>query len=188
MEIIYFKNAQDFRKWLEQNYQSCSGIWMKFFKKHTAKENIAYEKAVEEAICFGWIDSLIKKIDEDSYIRKFTPRSNDKNWSRVNQLRVSKLLKENRMKKAGLEKIDSEMLCRIQNNDIPAKKEISLPDFIKRQFMIHEPAWTNFQKLAASYQRQYLHWILQAKKERTQEKRLEESIQLLQANKKLGMK
>ena len=188
MEIIHFKNEIAFEKWIAENYLSSAGIWMKFFKKHTKKENITYEKAVEIAICWGWIDSLIKRVDDDVYLRKFTPRSNCKNWSRVNKIRVIKLLKKGKMTKAGLQKIDSEILQEIRSKNISDKRKIEIPDFIRQHLKLHEPAWKNFTNLAVSYQNNYILWITQAKREETKEKRLNEAIKLLCENKKLGMR
>jgi uncharacterized protein YdeI (YjbR/CyaY-like superfamily) len=103
---IHFKNRGDFRHWLEKNHRKSQGIWMIFYKKHTKRDNITYDESVEEAICFGWIDSILKKVDEDKYIRKFTPRTNTKNWSDANKRRATKLIKNGKMNEAGLNKID----------------------------------------------------------------------------------
>ena len=156
-------------------------------------ESIPYQEALEEALCFGWIDSLIKKIDEDRYARKFTPRTNTAKWSEINKKMVEVLINEGRMTEAGLKKIDSYLKTgKVEWEDeriIPKKREESvIPEFILKAYSENEPAMGNFQKLSTSCKREYLLWITQAKREETILKRLKESIDLLKQNKKLGLK
>ncbi|MDH3841162.1 MAG: hypothetical protein OES35_09605, partial [Chromatiales bacterium] len=80
----HFPDRDSWRAWLEKNHASCRGIWLVFFKKHTGRSSISYDAAVEEALCFGWIDSLIRRLDEDRFARKFTPRTDTKKWSAAN--------------------------------------------------------------------------------------------------------
>ena len=87
METLYCKNRDDWRIWLEKNYQSEQEIWLIYYKKHTKKPTVTYNDAVEEAICFGWIDSLVKTIDQDTYMQKYTPRKSKSLWSLVNKNR-----------------------------------------------------------------------------------------------------
>lgn len=190
---IHFKNRIDFRYWLENNHRKSQGIWMIYYKKHTKRENITYDESVEEAICFGWIDSIIKKVDEDQYVRKFTPRTNIKNWSDANKRRAAKLIKIGKMNEAGLNKIDINIKREI--NDLAGNitkekntKELEIPDFIVEEFAKNEPALINFKNLATSYKRHYILWITNAKRKETINNRLKESIELLKENKKLGLR
>jgi uncharacterized protein YdeI (YjbR/CyaY-like superfamily) len=193
LDNIHFKNSLQFRQWLEDNHDKSPGIWMIFYKKHTKKENILYEEALDEALCFGWIDSIIKRIDNEKYLRKFTPRTNTENWSDANKSKVVKLIKNGRMNEAGLKKIDSYLKTgkvdwdkeTIKNEKI---KELKIPDFIKKEFARNEPALTNFNNLAPTYKEHYIYWISSAKRDDTIRKRLDESIELLKENKKLGLK
>ncbi len=190
---IHFKSRIDFRNWLETNFDQIDGIWMIFFKKNTQKQNITYNEAVEEALCFGWIDSTVKRIDEESYIQKFTPRSNTKNWSDPNKIRVLKLIENGQMTQAGLNKIDLYLKTGIIDWEVEpklkgVKKPLEVPEFIKNYFLTHQPALNNFNKLAPSYQKEYVLWVVDAKREKTRMKRLKESVDLLKENKKLGMK
>ncbi len=102
---LYVTNRQDWRSWLEKNYASQGEVWLIFYKKPSPNANISYEDAVEEALCFGWIDSLIQKIDDETYGRKFTPRAINAKWSPSNRRRVAKLVREGRMTEAGLAKV-----------------------------------------------------------------------------------
>ena len=106
MEKLYFQNANDWRKWLEQNHHESSGIWLVFYKKESGKPTLDYDEAVEEALCFGWIDSIIKNVDEQQYLRKFTPRKVESKWSDLNKKRVEKMIKLGRMTKTGAAKIE----------------------------------------------------------------------------------
>ena len=192
-EEIHFKNRSDFREWLKINHDKSDGIWMIYFKKHTKKENITYSDALDEALCFGWIDSTKKGIDEEKYIWKFTPRTNVKNWSDVNKLRVNNLIKEGLMTEAGLKKIDlylktGKVDWKVEPKVKREKPPLVVPDFIPEYFSKHEPALTNFNNLAPSHKKNYVLWISDAKREETRTKRLKEAVQLLKQNKKLGMK
>jgi uncharacterized protein YdeI (YjbR/CyaY-like superfamily) len=193
LEYIHFNNKEEFRNWLQKNHESSSGIWMIFLKKHTDKECINYNDALEEALCFGWIDSLIKKIDDEKYARKFTPRKNSTKWSEINKKKVIELIENDRMTQAGLEKIAFVINSSINNselNDYQKKKttKFVIPDFIIEEFAKNEPALINFNNLAPSHQRNYILWITNAKREETIMKRINESIELLKENKTLGLK
>ncbi len=190
---IHFKTGKAFRVWLENNFNQVDGIWMIFFKKHTKKENITYNEAVEEALCFGWIDSTKKRIDDEKYVYKFTPRTNTKNWSDSNKLRVLDLIKNGKMTKVGLKKIDLYIKTgKVDWKVVPKHQrkaiELKVPEFISSYFSNHEPALSNFKKLSPSHQRNYIAWISNAKRPETINKRLEEATSLLKQNKKLGMK
>jgi len=193
LEQVYFNNRASFRSWLEKNHDKSPGIWMIYYKKHVKIDCIAYNEALEEALCFGWIDSLIKKLDEDRYARKFTPRTDTGKWSEVNKKLVLALIEKGIMIEAGLRKIDSYLKTGTVNWNVEKtqEKEINeliIPDFIEEAFSKNEPALTNFNSLSQTYQRHYILWITNAKKEETIQARLKESIELLKDNKKLGLK
>ena len=105
MKQLYVTNRGQWREWLSTNHATKDGIWLIFYKKETSRPSIAYEIAVEEALCFGWIDSIIKKIDAARYARKFTPRSDKSYWSQLNKKRAAKMIRRGRMTEVGLAKI-----------------------------------------------------------------------------------
>lgn len=191
LENISFTNRESFRDWLESNHDKSSGIWMIFYKKHTEKGWITYKEALEEALCFGWIDSIVKKVDSESYVRKFTPRTNISNWSDVNKNLVIKLIKNGKMTDAGLRKIDIYLKTGKVEWDTKSiaddKKELQIPDYIINEFAQNEPALTNFNNLPKSHKRYYVLWITSAKKEETILNRLKKSTELLKENKRLGI-
>ena len=183
LEQLFFENREAFRNWLEQHHESSPGIWMVYYKKHTDQPCIAYREALEEALCFGWIDSTLKKVDEERYLRKFTPRRKGSKWSQVNIRIAQALIREGKMTRAGLGKWENHEPLK----ELPGK-EIPLPEFLREAFARNKPALENFQNLAPSYRRQYILWITTAKTPETVQKRINESIGLLKENRKLGMK
>src|SRR4030042_4761773 len=110
---LYFTKREEWRKWLEKNHSSCEEVWLRYYKKPSGKPRIPYTDAVEEALCFGWIDGKIKRINEDNYIQRFTPRRKGSRWSKYNIDRVQKLIREGLMTPAGL-KVYQEALVKPQ--------------------------------------------------------------------------
>src|SRR5207248_6123233 len=109
MEIgttLYVKDRRQWRSWLARHHRTAPEIWLIYYKKHSGRPRIPYEDAVEEALCFGWIDSIVKAIDGETFAQKFTPRRDSSKWSALNRRRVRKLIQEGRMTEAGLAKIN----------------------------------------------------------------------------------
>ena len=177
------------RAWLRKHHGSESEVWLVFHKRHTGRPNISYNDAVEEALCFGWIDSIIQKIDEERYARKFTPRKRGSKWSALNKRRIAGLMSEGRMTKAGAATItfqdDADDYGRTPQLRL---RQVSPPPFMVQQLKKKHTAWENFQQLAPSYRRNYIAWISAAKTDKTRTSRLKEAVVLLSQNKKLGMK
>jgi len=193
LEQLFFKNNVAFRNWLKKNHNKSAGIWMIFYKKHIKKESLYYKEALDVALCYGWIDSTVKRLDDERYIQKFTPRNNTKTWSEVNKRKVNELIRKGLMTEAGLKKIDiylktGKVDWEIKENVVKEINKFNIPDYILKEFSKNEPALTIFNKLAPSHKKQYILWITNAKKPETIKKRLEESIVLLKDNKKLGLK
>jgi uncharacterized protein YdeI (YjbR/CyaY-like superfamily) len=188
MKEVYIKNRVEWRKWLFRNHNKNSGIWLVFYKKKTDKPALAYETAVEEALCFGWIDSIIKKIDDSKYARKFTPRKNQSKWSQINKKRASKMIEEGRMTKTGISRIEfAKQTGQWDQNAGPNIDFNISPEFAAALNKNHR-ANENFETLAPTYRRQYTGWINTAKRPETKKKRIAESIALLQNGEKLGLK
>ena len=192
MEIsrkLYVANRADWRAWLERHHETHTEIWLIYYKKHTGRPTIPYDDAVEEALCFGWIDSTVKRIDDEKYAQRFTPRKDSSNWSALNKKRIRKLIQEGKMTKAGLAKISEEVLSERESNSPKVRRrDVTLPSFFKEALIANEHAWANFNSLAPSYRSDYIKWVSMAKKEATRDRRLKEAIELLALNKKLGLK
>lgn len=189
MEIrktLYVTSREEWRAWLTEHYQSETEVWLVYYKKHTGRPRISYDHAVEEALCFGWIDSIVKRIDEEKFAQRFTPRRDCTRWSALNKRRLRKLIREGRMTESGLAKIDLKMLG--EETQEQSKGDLDIPRFVKQALMANAKAWENFRNLAPSYRRHYIGWIMHAVKEETRERRLREAVLLLEQNKKLGLK
>jgi len=183
--IFRAKDREGWRVWLAEHHASEKVVWVVFSKKHTGESCMSYGESVEEALCYGWIDSTVKRIDDMTYARKFTPRTDTENWSELNKRRLVKCIQEGRMTDAGLAKIG-------HSNEKPMRptmpKVLRVPSFMTKALKRNPQAWKNFKALAPSHQRRYTFWIALAKREETREKRLDEAISLLTENKKLGPK
>lgn len=188
LETIHLKDAQSWRNWLRHNHDKVAGIWLIYYKKHTGQPRVQYDEAVEEALCFGWIDSIVKRIDEDTYMQKFTPRKPLSNWSPSNKKRVEKLINSGKMSAPGIKAVNTAK----ENGkwDDPYSSQIHFklsPEFIDL-LKTNRLAFVNFDRLAPSQKKQYSNWVMSAKKPETRLKRFTEMIRLLEKDKKPGMK
>ena len=182
MEIgktLYVTTREKWRAWLTKHAQSETEVWLIYYKKHTGRPRIPYDDAVEEALCFGWIDSIGKRMDDERFAQKFTPRRDWTNWSALNKRRLRKLISEGRMTEAGLAKIDRAMLGK-ETQATKSKGDDEIPRFIQQALMANAQAWENFQKLTPYRRRAYVQLVTGAKKEETRERRLREAIALLE--------
>lgn len=189
MEITktaYATNRAEWRAWLEKHHATEKEIWLVYYKKGAGKPSATYMESLEEALCFGWIDSLIQKIDEEKYARKFNPRRAGSKWSELNKHLVAKLVKEGRMTEAGLAKVDFSLPAAEAAR--PKRTPLPLPDWLKTGLMTSPKAWENFICLPPSHRRNYIGWISDAKKEETRQRRIQEAIQMLEKNQKLGLR
>ena len=188
MKQVYAKNRPEWRQWLEENHKKEKEIWLVYYKKSSGKPSVAYTESVEEAICFGWIDGIVKKIDEETYTHKFTPRKRSSKWSPTNIRLAEKMIKEGKMAKAGRAAFDQRENYGEKIQEMRAASEIPLTPEIEKALMGNKKAWENFNNLAPGYKKQYAGWLVAAKRPETREQRLEEAIRLLEQNQKLGMK
>ncbi len=183
IETLDVRSRQKWGKWLKEHHDSQSEIWLVFHKRHTDITCISYNDAVEEALCFGWIDSIVRRLDDARYARKFTPRRAGSKWSTINRRRYADLKSRGLLAEPGLKRAPE---C--QSSDSPRPSVSALPSYIEETLKTVPPAWQYFKQLAPSYQRAYIGWIESAKREETKEKRLREALSLLAAGKKLGLK
>ncbi len=188
MKQLYITNRNQWHNWLCEHHITGAGVWLIFYKKETSKPTIEYEDAVEEALCFGWIDSIIKKIDDERYARKFTPRKDGSKWSALNKKRANKMIKEGRMTNVGLVKIQTAKKTGLWEKDVRPQISFDIPPELAKALAQNKKAKKNFDKLAPSYRKQYIGWIKVAKRAETKKRRIEESLILLEKGKKLGMK
>jgi uncharacterized protein YdeI (YjbR/CyaY-like superfamily) len=185
---LYVTNRDDWHSWLERNYYATREVWLVYFKKHTGKPSIPYEDSVEEASCFGWVDTLVKKLDDKRFARKFVPRKTGSKWSESNKKRAERMMREGRMTEAGLARIRAAKESGEWFKALVHKKELVIPPYLEKALASNKKALESFDKLALSHKRNYVGWIDSAKKEETRVRRLAEAIRLLEQNKKLGLK
>jgi len=185
---LYISNKKEWRKWLEKNHSRENEIWLVYYKKHTGRDCVPYNDAVEEALCFGWIDSIVRRIDDEKYAQKFTPRKENSKWSESNKKRVDLLIKQNKMTEAGFAKINKAKETGKWDEAIAFPDVDNLHADFKNELDKNPIAKENFSHFAPSYKKHFIGWISAARKEETRNNRIKEAIGLLVKNQKLGLK
>jgi uncharacterized protein YdeI (YjbR/CyaY-like superfamily) len=184
LKTLDVRSCAQWRVWLEKHHDSETEIWLVFYKLHTGRKSPAYEETVEEALCFGWVDSLVRRLDDDRFARKFTPRNADSRWSPSNIRRYAELQRRGRLTPAGQARPPTSRIA-----VAPARRATPTPPpYIERAFRSAPKAWKEFEKLAPSHRRAFIGWIDAAKREETKQRRLKESIAKLEAGERLGLK
>ena len=169
-------NLTDWRGWLAKNHDHEQEVWLVYFKAASDKTNIDYESSVEEALCFGWIDSIIQQIDDEKYARKFNPRRMESKWSETNKRRAVKVIREGRMTEAGMAKITFDVSKVDISKPKTKRPPVNLPDKIEKALKSRPKVWEAFQGIMPSLQRNYILWLSDAKKPETFERRLERLV------------
>jgi len=186
MKTLHVRTLTQWRDWLAKHHPSESEVWLIFYKQHTGVASIEYKDALDEALCFGWVDSLVKRLDDRRFARKFTPRRADSRWSDVNRKRYAELQAEGRLKAPGMERAPTSRgsAARPPRMEMPAK----LPAYIQAALKKNAAARRHFDALPVSQRRRYFAWIESAKREETKLRRLAEAIRLLASGQELGLK
>jgi uncharacterized protein YdeI (YjbR/CyaY-like superfamily) len=186
MKTLLVRTVDEWRDWLDEHHASESELWLIFHKRHTGVASIDYKDALDEALCVGWVDSLVKRLDDRRYAIKFTPRRADSRWSATNRARYAELKASGRLKPAGIKRppTDRDYGPRPTKLPMPSK----LPPYIQAALRNHPTALHHFEALATEQRRRYLAWIESAKREETKLRRLKESIRLLASGEVLGLK
>jgi uncharacterized protein YdeI (YjbR/CyaY-like superfamily) len=182
LNTLDVRTRKQWRHWLAEHHASNPGIWLVRHKRHTSVTSMPYEDLVREALCFGWIDSLIKRLDDDRYAIKVTPRKPTSKWSDINRRRW------NELKAAGLLAAAGHAAAPTGSRYAPTPSIPELPAYVARAFRTNIRAWQFFQALAPTYRRDFVAWIHRAKRPETRERRIRESIERLSAGRKLGLK
>jgi len=181
--ILDALTRRQWRTWLKEHHRSVTEIWLVFYKGRAGVNYLSYEDAVEEALCYGWVDSIVKRLDDYRYARKFTPRKANSKWSSANRRRYASLAQRGLLADAGLKRAPTS-----RSGDAPRPSATELPTYIEQALSADPRAWRSFQQLAPSYRRAYIGWIDSAKREETRVRRLREAVRLLAAGEKLGLK
>ena len=186
MKTFYAENLAGWHDWLIRNSFTESEVWLVFYKKESGKPCIKYEESVEEALCFGWVDSLIKNIDAESHARKFTPRKPGSNWSELNIMRAEKMIAAGRMNEAGMVHFKRSAEKKVPSGE---NRKAMAEEFRKALLPLLTPeVRVLYEKLPPSHQRQYAGWVMTAAKNETRQKRIDELSVTLLKGESLGLK
>jgi uncharacterized protein YdeI (YjbR/CyaY-like superfamily) len=186
MKPRFFSSPEKFREWLERNHASSSELLLGFHKKSSGKKSITYPEALDEALCYGWIDGVRKNLDETSYTIRFTPRKARSIWSLVNVRHVERLTKEGRMQPAGIEAYERRDPKRTGIYAFENRPRQFSPEF-EKAFRKNKTAWNFFEAQPAGYKRVIVFWIMEAKKEETRLKRFKQLVDVCEQGLRLGL-
>ena len=185
-----FKSRAAWRGWLARNHDRSAGIWLAYFKKATGKTSVTYEEALQEALCFGWIDSVVRRIDEERYAQKYTPRKPLSIWSLANKTRVKKLIAEGRLAPPGLAKVRAAKRDGSWNKLDGIERIVEITDVpadllaaLKKEPRAREA----FEKRPPSERKIWSYWVISAKKPETRTRRIAETVKRILAGRRPGM-
>lgn len=172
MEPKFFQTPADFRAWLEEHHGEETELWVGFYKKGTGRRSITWPEAVDQALCFGWIDGIRKSIDEESFTNRFTPRRPRSNWSAVNMKRVEELTELGLMRPEGVAAFAQRTDDRSGIYSFEQRGEVELGEEFEGLFHANPVAWNYFQSRPAGYRKTATWWVMSAKRDETRRKRL----------------
>jgi len=180
-EHLYFKNAQEWREWLHDNHDMSQGVYLIFYRVNSTYESMRWEEAVQVAICYGWIDSTVKKLDDERRRQMFTPRKDKSVWSKLNKTYIEKLIADDLMHESGLRKI----AIAKQNGSwvsLDDLEDLVVPKDLEEAFNTNPTAFNHYNNFSKTYRKNYLYWLNQAKREATRKARIVEIITLCEQN------
>lgn len=179
--ILYFKNSDEWRGWLAKNHDSYSAVYLIFYKLELGMPGMRWEDAVKVALCYGWIDGKVKSLGKGKRKQYFCPRKPKSIWSKRNKIYIQELIEKNLMHESGLKKVEIAKkngswysLDNVENGVIPKDLQIG--------FDKNEVAFQNYQSFSRTYQKRYLYWLNQAKRNETRSKRIQQIIELCEKN------
>jgi uncharacterized protein YdeI (YjbR/CyaY-like superfamily) len=181
----FFETPADFRKWLERHHRSAPELWVGFYKKATGRPSMTWPESVDEALCFGWIDGLRKRVDADSYMIRFTPRRKGSIWSTVNTRRMRALIRARRVRAAGLAAFEAR---EERKSGVYSFEQPDAPAFdasLERRFKGSAAAWTFFAGQPPGYRRMATWFVMSARQEATRQRRLDILIALSEQRQRL---
>lgn len=190
MEIensFYAPSRSEWRKWLEQNHAKEKEVWLIHYKKGSGKPTLSHDEALEEALCFGWIDGKTRSIDEERFTFRYSPRKTRSRWSKTNKDKAERLIKEGKMTPAGLAKIEEAKKSGAWDNAYVNKIIEGIPLDLESALSSNKDAWNNFQRFANGYRNLYIRWVNDAKTTETRKRRIAEVVARSSINKKPGI-
>jgi len=183
-EILYFKSDDEWRDWLLENHSTSSGIYLILYRVNSEMPSMRWEEAVRVALCFGWIDSTSKCIDEEKRQQLFTPRKSKSAWSKLNKTHIEDLINKRLMHESGLKRIEAAKKDKSWTA-LDEVENLKIPEDLLKAFRSNSVAYSNYENFSPSYRKSYLYWLNSAKRTETRKKRIEEIIRLCSANVKM---
>jgi len=184
-ETFFAIDRAMWREWLSDNFDKKKEIWIIFNKKHVKEPCMSYDEAVEEALCFGWIDGLMKRLDDRQHVIRFTPRRKRSVWSELNALRFQKMIEQGKMLEVGLKKFDE---SRIVHSSVSVSGDASkVPEALEKALKQDIEVWKKFQGFSPSHKNQYIGWIREARREETRLKRAQKAFEMIRDGEKHRM-
>ena len=178
MSPIFFESHNEFRSWLEEHHDTAEELWVGYYKADAERSGIGYGESVEEALCFGWIDGLVKGIDNETYTRRFTPRNSDSKWSKANKERVEAMTEAGKMTQAGIELVEAAKETGEWAAAYRLGDDHEIPDELEAALRENETAWENFQNFSNTDQYAFIAAFEEAKTDETTQKRIERTVKL----------
>lgn len=181
---VFFENGSDWREWLRLNHDRAKEVWILVYKVHTCKRCLTYKEALDEALSYGWIDSRVRRIDDERHLWRFVPRRPDSIWSLNNVRNVERLIKERRMTKHGLKTVKVAKETGAWERANSPSRPPRMPADLKEALIRDEIAWKNFRGFAKSYRTIYIYSVILAKRADTRKRRIAEVVRRSKVNKK----
>jgi uncharacterized protein YdeI (YjbR/CyaY-like superfamily) len=172
VEVHFFETPAEWRGWLEEHHATAAEVEVGFYKRSTGLPSMTWPEAVDEALCFGWIDGVRHSIDDKCYRNRFTPRRPGSNWSKVNIAKVEALIEQGRMRRAGLKAFEARTDARSGVYSFEQERPAELAPAYEAAIRADADAWADYSGRSPSYRRQVAHWVMSAKREETRERRL----------------
>ena len=185
MTPTFFETPAKFRAWLQKHHKTADELWVGFYKKATGKPSITWQEAVDEALCFGWIDGIRKRVDADSFTNRFTPRRRGSFWSAINTRRAAELIKEGRMRAAGRKAFEARDGSRTAAHHA-VRDNPRLDKALEREFRANRAAWNFFAAQPPGYRRMMIWFVVSAKRDETRARRLQQLIALSASKRRLA--
>lgn len=182
-----FKTQKDFRAWLSKNHASKTELMLRLFKVHAKHRGIGYREALDEALCWGWIDGVVRRLDEDSFQQRFTPRKAKSNWSAVNIARMKTLIAEGKVAKPGLAAFERREKTKPAPYSYENRDTIKLDPALEKRFKAEPKAWAFFEALPPGYKRLMVYRVMDAKREETRERRFTQLVDLSRQQKRMPL-
>jgi uncharacterized protein YdeI (YjbR/CyaY-like superfamily) len=187
MKATFFKTPGDFRRWLKTHHASKPELWVGFYKRSTGRPSLTWPESVDEALCFGWIDGIRKRIDEASYVIRFSPRKRGSNWSNVNTRKADELIRAGRMQPAGRRAFEARDPARSGVYSFEQREHAKLTPTQEKQFRANKAAWSFFEAEPPGYRKIAVFYVASAKRDATRARRLKILIDDSAAGRRIGL-